>query len=292
MIGRSARLDVDRARPRSQAACTTAPRVAQLCQDGCAARVALTTFLVLLTLASGCASRRNAALDDARHAYMAAAADPTVARYAPAPLGEARATLDRAEREQRDGNRREVDHLAYVATQEVAKARQVATEKQARQDTRAQAVVRDAQLDAVVAQLAALKARETEQGLVLTVSDVFFEFDRADLKPGAMQELAQVASFVRDHPDRDVVIEGHTDSFGTDAYNADLSQRRAQSVRAFLIAQGVDPSRLVARGFGESFPIASNTDESGRQQNRRVEMLVLNPGQVVTSNTASPVIVR
>jgi OOP family OmpA-OmpF porin len=261
-------------------------------RDVLAIRIALGGVLLLAVCTTACAPRRSAALERAQTEYLTAAADPAVAQYAPAPLGEARATLDRAEAEQRKGDRSETDHLAYVAQQEIAKARQIATEKQARQQTQALSVAREQQLDAVVAQLAALQARETAQGLQLTVSDVFFEFDRADLKPSAQQELAQVAAFVRQHPDRDVVIEGHTDSLGTDQYNADLSRRRAESVRAFLISQGVDSSRLVARGFGESFPIASNSNESGRQQNRRVEMLVLNPGQVVTSNTTSPVIVR
>lgn len=256
-------------------------------RTGHAALLVATGVLLL----AGCASRHNRALEDARLSYMSASSDPAVVQYAAAPLGEAQATLDRADRELRRGNQSEVNHLAYVAQQEVAKARQVATEKQARLESKAIAVAREDQLDAVVAQLAALKARETEQGLVLTVSDVFFEFDKADLKPSAVQELAQVAAFVRDHPDRNVVIEGHTDSLGTDAYNVDLSQRRAQAVRSFLIAQGVAPSRLIAQGFGESYPIASNTDEAGRQQNRRVEMLVSNPGRVVTTTT-TPIIVR
>jgi OOP family OmpA-OmpF porin len=252
-----------------------------------------------IAAATGCAPRQNRALQDARLAYAAARNDPTVVQYAAVPLGEAGATLDRAEAKYRAGDQREVSHLSYVSQQEVAKARQMAAEKQAQVEARQLSGVRDdivvaarvKEADAVLAELAALKARETAQGLALTVSDVFFEFDRADLKPSALADLSRVAAFLREHPDRNVVLEGHTDSLGTEHYNEELSQRRAASVKSYLVAQGVDPSRLMSQGFGEGFPIASNDSEGGRQQNRRVEMLVLNPGSVV-SLSATPIIVR
>lgn len=258
---------------------------------------ALATALVMTAL--GCAPRQNRALEDARRDYSAARSDPTVVAYAAAPLGEAGATLERAETKYREGDQSEVRHLSYVSQQEVARARQMASEKRAHVEAQSLSATRDdvvaagheKQLDAVVAELAALQARETEQGLALTVGDVFFEFDKADLKPSATQDLIRVASFVRDNPERNVVIEGYTDSLGSDDYNVELAQRRAAAVKAFLIAQGVDPARLVAQGFGEAYPVASNDDEAGRQQNRRVEMLVLNPGRVVTIST-TPVILR
>lgn len=262
----------------------------------------LVTALVAAAIALGaasCAPRQSRALEDARRDYLAARSDPTVAQNAAAPLQEAGVTLERADREQRQGNRREVEHLAYVASQEVAKARQVASERRARNEAEGLSAARDdvvvaartRQLDAILAELAALEARETAEGLALTMSDVFFEFDSAELKPAARQDLARLAAYVREYPDRNVVVEGHTDSQGSDSYNADLSARRAQAVSSFLVQQGVDPARLVAQGFGERHPIASNDSEAGRQQNRRVEMLVMNPGRVVTIS-ATPIIVR
>jgi len=259
--------------------------------------VAFAAALGIVSL--GCAARQNRALEDARHAYSDARSDPTVVKYAAAPLQEAGATLDRAEAKFRQGDQSEVRHLSYVTQQEVAKARQIAGEKQARGEAQSLSAARDdvvlaaheQQLGTVLAELAALQARETEQGLVLTVGDVFFEFDKAELKPSAMQDLARVATFVRENPDRNVVIEGYTDSLGSDTYNSELSQRRALAVRSFLIGQAIDPSRLIAQGFGESYPVASNDSEAGRQQNRRVEMLVMNPGRIVTIST-TPIIIR
>jgi outer membrane protein OmpA-like peptidoglycan-associated protein len=249
----------------------------------------------VLIAASGCAPRQNRALQDARLAYSDARSDPTVVEYASVPLQEAGVTLERAEAKYRAGDQREVGSLAYISQQEVAKARAIATERQAQQLSAAGddvvVAARVEEADVVVAQLSALEARETAQGLALTVRDVFFETGRAELKPSALGDLARVASFLREYPDRNVVIEGHTDSRGSDGHNAELSQRRAASVRSYLIAQGVAPSRLLSQGFGESYPMASNDSDAGRQQNRRVEMLVLNPGQVASS-TATPIIVR
>jgi len=250
-------------------------------------------------VAAGCAPRQNRALEDARMAYLDARSDPAVVQYAAAPLQQAETTLDRAERKHRDGDPEETRHLAYVAQQEVARARQIATEKQARaqaaalSDSREKVVLeaREQEVARLLAELAALQARETEQGVLLTLSDVFFEFDKADLTPGATQDLARLAQFLTQHPDRTMVIEGHTDSVGSDAYNMELSRRRADAVKAFLVARGVSPRQLVAQGFGESFPVASNADAPGRQQNRRVEMLVMNPGREVTISS-TPIIIR
>lgn len=262
----------------------------------------LLTALVAAAIALGaasCAPRQSRALENARRDYLAARSDPTVAQNAAATLQEAGVTLERAEREQRQGNRREVEHLSYVASQEVAKARQLASERRARNEAEDLSGARDdvviaartQQLDLILAELAALEARETAEGLALTMSDVFFEVDSAELKPAARQDLARLAAYVREYPDRNVVVEGHTDSQGSDSYNADLSARRAQAVSSYLVQQGVDPARLVAQGFGERHPVASNDSAAGRQQNRRVEMLVMNPGRVVTIS-ATPIIVR
>lgn len=114
---------------------------------------------------------------------------------------------------------------------------------------------------------------------MITLGDVLFDFNRADLKTGARNNLSRLVSFLREHEDRDVLVEGHTDALGPEDYNQSLSRRRAEAVRLFLVDSGISPSRSVARGFGESRPVASNDTDEGRQQNRRVEIVILDPGE-------------
>jgi outer membrane protein OmpA-like peptidoglycan-associated protein len=121
-----------------------------------------------------------------------------------------------------------------------------------------------------------LKAKQTERGFELTLNDVLFEFDKANLKPGASRSLTNVAEFLRENPEQKITIEGYTDNVGSDAYNRDLSQRRADSVRDFLIQNGINADRIAARGLGEEYPVASNDTEAGRQQNRRVQIIIVN----------------
>jgi outer membrane protein OmpA-like peptidoglycan-associated protein len=121
----------------------------------------------------------------------------------------------------------------------------------------------------------ALKATPTPRGLVLTLGgDVLFDTGKSDLKSGASRKLDQLAQFLNEHPDRKVEIDGFTDSIGSDSYNQDLSQRRAQSVKSALQARNVDGSRIDAEGFGKAYPVASNTESGGRQLNRRVEVVI------------------
>ena len=119
-----------------------------------------------------------------------------------------------------------------------------------------------------------LETRETARGLIVNVSDVLFDTGSATLKPGAREKLARVAGILASHPDLKIEIEGHTDSVGGDDYNQRLSERRAESVRAYLVQQKITPASVDAEGFGESRPVASNTTPAGRQQNRRVELVV------------------
>lgn len=123
----------------------------------------------------------------------------------------------------------------------------------------------------------AMHARATDRGLVLTLGDVLFETGKADLKAGDVADLDQLATFLGKYSDRSVVIEGHTDSVGSEDYNSSLSERRAGSVRGYLLKRGVDASRITTQGMGESTPVATNDSAGGRQQNRRVEIIVSNP---------------
>jgi outer membrane protein OmpA-like peptidoglycan-associated protein len=119
-----------------------------------------------------------------------------------------------------------------------------------------------------------LETRETARGLVVNVSDVLFDFDSANLKPGAREKVTRIAGILRPHPDLKIQVEGHTDSVGSDQYNLRLSERRADSVRTGLVQQGVNRDVVGTAGFGEGKPVATNGTAAGRQQNRRVEIVV------------------
>jgi outer membrane protein OmpA-like peptidoglycan-associated protein len=119
-----------------------------------------------------------------------------------------------------------------------------------------------------------LETRETARGLIVNVSDVLFDTGSATLKPGAREKLARVAGILASHPDLHIEIEGHTDSVGGEDYNQQLSERRSEAVRAYLVQQRIPSTTVRTAGFGESRPVASNTTPAGRQQNRRVELVV------------------
>jgi outer membrane protein OmpA-like peptidoglycan-associated protein len=119
-----------------------------------------------------------------------------------------------------------------------------------------------------------LETRETARGLIVNLSDVLFDFDRATLKPGAREKLSRIAGILSAHPDLQIEIEGHADAVGSDDYNQRLSERRAESVRVYFNQQGVTKPIVAAVGFGESRPVATNGTAEGRQQNRRVELIV------------------
>ena len=123
----------------------------------------------------------------------------------------------------------------------------------------------------------ALRARPTDKGLVLTLGDVLFTTGRADLKQGALADVDRLVAFLNKYPDRTVTIEGHTDSVGSAASNETLSHNRADAVQSYLMQRGIDASRIQTRGMGETVTVASNATPGGRQQNRRVEIIVSNP---------------
>jgi outer membrane protein OmpA-like peptidoglycan-associated protein len=123
------------------------------------------------------------------------------------------------------------------------------------------------------ATLLELEAEKTDRGYVLTLSDILFDTDKAVLKPGAQKTMDTLAEFLREYPEHRLLIEGHTDSRGTDAYNIALSESRGNTVRLALIDRGIDPGRLEIAAMGESYPLASNDTSAGMQENRRVEII-------------------
>jgi outer membrane protein OmpA-like peptidoglycan-associated protein len=127
-------------------------------------------------------------------------------------------------------------------------------------------------------ELSELKAQQTERGIVLTIGDVLFATGKANLSSAADKSVAKLAEFLKKYPTRNVLIEGHTDSVGSDDFNLALSQQRANSVKARLVADAVDAARITTVGYGEKYPVASNDTKAGKAQNRRVDLIVLNEG--------------
>ncbi len=134
---------------------------------------------------------------------------------------------------------------------------------------------------------AILVTRDTARGLVVNMSDVLFDSGKFTLRPLAREKLAKISGIVLAYPDLKLAIEGNTDSVGTEAFNQVLSERRAEGVRSYLTEQGVPQSVTSATGLGKSQPIASNATSEGRQQNRRVELIV--SGEVIGTKVAVPV---
>jgi len=173
-----------------------------------------------------------------------------------------------AERARLDADR---ERVAAEAARAAAESQAQQAREAAAQAERDKADLRDQlriQLNAV------LETRETARGLIVNLSDVLFDFNKADLKPGAREKLAKVSGLVLAHPGLQMEVEGHADSIGTDGYNQRLSESRAESVRSFLVQQGISREAVSADGFGESRPVATNGTPEGRQQNRRVELVV------------------
>jgi len=164
-----------------------------------------------------------------------------------------------------------------AAEAETEKARQAAAKAEAEKaELRAQLL---SQLNSI------LQTRDSARGLIVNMSDVLFDTGSATLKPGAREKLAKISGILLAHPGLTLQIEGHTDSVGTDEFNQQLSERRADSVRDFLAEQGVPGSAITARGFGKTQPVASNDTPEGRQRNRRVELVV--NGAVIGTTAAS-----
>ncbi|MCA1895742.1 OmpA family protein, partial [Shewanella putrefaciens] len=265
----------------------------------------LLSYSLLLTTVAACSSAPKMAegISDIRAELNTLQAKNELAILAPAAISQAEEAVRAAEQPVK--NEQLSQHLVFVADRKVnialaqaqsrfaedqqkvlAKNRDDArldartTEaNQAHQDARlARADAADArqESDDAQAQLALLNARESERGWVVTLGDVLFDTGKANLKSSTSQHLTNLATFLGKYPQRGAIIEGYTDSVGTEEYNLGLSERRADSVSNFLQAQGVQSSRLSSQGKGESFPVANNESASGRQQNRRVEVIITN----------------
>lgn len=242
--------------------------------------------LIAGAMVSGCSTlSQTAALTDAHNRYNSALASPDVTNLAAIELKQASETLNKADAALKEGESEDaVDHLAYIAKQQVAIAQETARQKNAELAVTNATAVRDkirleartAEADAAKRQLEELNAQKNERGLMIALGDVLFRTGKAHLEPGGMRSVEKLADFLNQHPDYSVMIEGHTDNVGSRSTNQDLSERRADAVQTALIDMNIDSARISTRGYADEYPIASNGTAAGRQMNRRVEIVLSN----------------
>jgi OmpA-OmpF porin, OOP family len=206
-------------------------------------------------------------------------------------ISEARKALDAANAMLEKGEKPDdIRFVADVATKNAQIANEKILTAQAKEEfekgtAERQAVLieaREKQAQRLEQELADLKAKKTDRGLVVTLGDVLFDTGKATLKPGAYSTVERLAQALKEQPNRKVIIEGYTDSTGSDETNQALSERRAQAVQAALFERGVAASQISTIGKGEMNPVASNDTASGRQQNRRVELIFQDGSQVAS----------
>jgi outer membrane protein OmpA-like peptidoglycan-associated protein len=273
-------------------------------------RIVMPAMLVIAALLGACTSmpRTTSLLDQTRVEYQAAQNSPEVGSHARLELKQAGDALALANAAAANNDSAaEIDRLAYLARQKTALAQEVATRRvaeneiansgrlrdekrlaqrtneadrahratdAARRDT-AEANVRASRLEA---QLADLAAKKTERGMVITLGDVLFATDRYQLNDQGQSTILKLSQFLMQHPQRNVLIEGFTDSTGDVRYNQRLSERRAGAVARGLTDQGIARQRIETRGYGPAYPVASNATPTDRQLNRRVEIVLSEDG--------------
>jgi outer membrane protein OmpA-like peptidoglycan-associated protein len=213
------------------------------------------------------------------------------AAEAKAAAAQQQAAQSQAQAEE-DARRRAEAEAAQAQAQQQQAAAQAATEaaQQAAnlaEQQRQQAVQqREAMRARLLAQLnQVLQTRDTARGLIVSMPDVLFDFNKYTLKPEARERLAKISGIVLAYPDLKLEIDGYTDSVGSDEYNQTLSDKRAEAVRDFLVSNGVSMNNVAARGMGKADPVADNSSAQGRQLNRRVEMIV--SGDVIGNQTGA-----
>ena len=229
-------------------------------------------------------AKAEADAEAAHQAQLAAQAqsDEDARRRAQAEAAQAQAQAAQAQAE--------AQQQAALSQQQLAQA-QAATAQAAAAEAdrqRQEAIRQKEEMRArLLAQLnQVLQTRDTARGLIVSMPDVLFDFNKYTLKPEARERLARISGIVLAYPDLKLQIEGYTDSIGTDEYNLELSQKRADGVRAYLISSSVPPDHVNSQGFGKSNPVADNSTAAGRKLNRRVDMIV--SGDVIGTQAQTP----
>jgi outer membrane protein OmpA-like peptidoglycan-associated protein/outer membrane murein-binding lipoprotein Lpp len=292
-------------------------------------RLLISGIATSVALLAGCASQpvRNEQLEHARTTVQSLEQDPNAQQAAADQLRDSRRDLQRADAAfQKGESPQQVTYLAYLAdheaqagkaftdeyrtrqalakgneernrillearNQEIQQARQTAqTAQQRMQDAQAQAQSAQNQLQQERQQLAEMKTRQTARGLELTLaSNLLFNTGSSTLKPGATLQLGRLADFMRGNSKARIIIEGYTDNRGSADYNQQLSQARAQAVASALESEGIGSDRIQPIGRGKDFPVASNETPAGRQQNRRVDIVLSDmSGRFAQAATQAP----
>ena len=190
-----------------------------------------------------------------------------------------RAAKAKAEAEQaRLAAQAEAERAARAKAEAEAKTREAEQARLAARAEAEKAAKAKAEADQLTKELSDLKAKQTERGIMLTIGDVLFATGKADLSPEAMRSVDKLAEFLQKYTNRNLLIEGHTDNVGSDELNLALSQKRADSLKEALTGKGIEGERITTVGYGKKFPVASNDTAAGKQQNRRVEVSILNEG--------------
>jgi outer membrane protein OmpA-like peptidoglycan-associated protein len=275
-------------------------------------------LLLLAGLLAACSSAPTSTslLDQTRSDYYTAQHNPHVTSYASAEMDQAAVLLDKANSAANDHESAEkIDKLAYLAKQKIATATEISKQKtaeavvahsaqernqvrlnertneanlanaNAQQANAATKIAQDqtqqaqAQTARLQAQLNELSARQTDRGMLITINDVLFNTDKAQLKAEGVMSVQKVARILLDNPQQNVYIDGFTDSTGSAAHNLEISERRANSVSAVLIDMGITRNRITTHGYGEDQPVADNATAQNRQLNRRVEITLYNPAK-------------
>lgn len=264
-------------------------------------KIQLLIVVLAAAMLAGCASAppTSHALSKAEMEINQAADNPAVMENAPVTLKKAQEALSKAKHA---NTSEDADMWSYIATRraqiaeaQARKARAAKTIKDAKaerkrilKNARKQKLEKkNQQIQELKSKLSNLHPHRTDQGIMLTLGDVLFAFDSADLRPGASSTLDSIATFLQKHGNDRVKIVGYTDSKGPAPYNMKLSRRRALSVKNGLVTRGVNAARLTTAGRGENNPVATNSTQTGRQKNRRVEFTIITPNQSGSSGGES-----
>ena len=244
----------------------------------------LTAALLAVSACTTTKIERDPVISQARTSLTSLQSDPKLANLATAAVRDAEEAVSKAEKADLETRRDKayVSHLAYLAKNKVDTARAQAStlheeNKLKNLSDRSNQVLLDArnrEVSTLEQQLADLKQKQTDRGLVFTLGDVLFSTGSAAIKSGSKVNISRLAERLNQEPNRTIVIEGHTDSSGSESLNDRLSQQRADAVKVELVRSGVSSSRITSVGKGQHYPVASNNTSEGKQQNRRVEVIL------------------